>query len=366
MKKSAYYDINKPRVFAPESDESDYAEYLKLLATFSSPANDPDRIGQNIEKIDEYALVDESGENQILGHHAKRFVRLFNGYFCELFYSIKNKYPHHNYVTYLNDEDVAKYNLYPTNISVLLKQINSRGNREFIKDPKQIYNEKLVSRILNFFDCKTVYNEVLFEGEDEYVLSVDFVKPYEHYYPLDRFDAGFSMDVFGAINDNLFSIERTAQMFSAWIQVEFGKRANYDIEKIKRDYLYTYLVRGLFLADFDFCSRNVGFLYNEKTNTFELGPTLDFEYCFISQKGYGLQEALMFVHKKYPDVYEKFVKHVEMFNRRNIFTLKRMYVEFIGKYIKDKNMLDEYISYIKENTQQVLKTSKMLESKQKQ
>ena len=365
MKKSDYGSFYDHRVF-DENDESDaYQEYLKSFETFSNPSSDGERIGQEIQKLSEYDLIDESGDNQILGHHAKRFVRLYNGYFRELIYSIKKKFPNQNYSTYLNDEDVAKYGLYPANLSVLLKQINAKGKREFLKDEKQVYNEKIVSRILDFFDCKTVYNEILIDGTNEYVLSVDLVKPFEHYYSLDKFDVGSTMDVFNPISENLFSIEQKAKMFSAWTQEEFGKRATYDIERIKRDYLYIYLVRGLFLADFDFCSRNLGFVYNEKTNSFSLGPTLDFEYCFISQKGYGLEDAIKYVHKNYPDVYEKFMKHVEKFNKRNIFTLKRTYVEFIEKYIKDEKMRDEYISYIKENTARVLETSKALESKQK-
>lgn len=365
MKKSVYNDLSNPKVFDLEEDDAEYQEYLKLLETFSDPSKDDERIGQNIQKLVEYDLIDDSGDNQVLGHHAKRFVRLYNGYFRDLFYSIKKKYPNHNYATYLNDEDVAKYGLYPQNISVLLKQINARGSREFLKDEKQVYNEMIVSRILNFFDCKTVYNEVLIEDDDEYVLSVDFVKPYEHYYSLDKFDCGTPFDAFGDIKDTLFSIERSAKMFSAWTQTEFGKRANFNIEKIKRDFLYTFLVRGLFLADFDFCARNIGFVYNEKTNTFEFGPTLDFEYCFISQKGYGIESALKFAHRKYPDVYQKFIEHVEKFNRRNIFTLKRTYVEFIERYISDKNMQEEYISYIRENTRVVLEMSKLLQSRQK-
>ncbi len=366
MKKTEYGSFYDHRVFDENDDSEEYQEYIKSFESFSNPSSDAERIGQNINKVVEYDLIDESGDNQILGHHAKRFVRLFNGYFGELFHSIKKKYPNHNYSTYLNDEDVAKYGLYPVNISVLLKQINAKGKKEFLKDDKQIYNEKIVSRILDFFDCKTVYNEILFEGDDEYVLSVDCVKPFEHYYSLDKFDCGSTMDVFNPISENLFSIEQKAKMFSAMTQEEFGKRAHYDIERIKRDYLYIYLVRGLFLADFDFCSRNLGFVYNEKTNSFGLGPTLDFEYCFISQKGYGLEDAVKYVYRKYPDVYEKFIAHVQKFNKRNLFTRKRAYIEFVEKYIQNKDMREEYISYIKENTERVLQTSKELESKQKQ
>ena len=55
----------------------------------------------------------------------------------------------------------------------------------------------------------------------------------------------------------------------------------------------------------------------------------------------------------------------EKFNQRNFFTRKRVYVEFIEKYIKNKDMQKEYISYLKENTERVLQTAKVLEGKQK-
>ncbi len=328
-------------------------EQLKNQLIFTRPAEDKYRIGQDIKMIDEYDLIDETGPNRVLGHHEKRFVRLHKSYFSELFASIKSDYPHSSYVTYLNDEDVAS-GIVPNNISVLLKQMNS-GAVQYIENEKQLYNELLGSRIMNYFECKTVYNEVREVGDNEYVFSVDFVKSGEQYTPLNFLNSSLDMDPFCRIEDNMKSIEIMANYMSYYVASSLSEKTpKFDIQKIKEDYLYTYLVRVAFLGDIDYCTKNCGFIYNEKTNEFYFGPTLDFEYCFFGMKKYDYNAVLKYAYENYPHLYDKFISYVEKFAKRNLFLPIRQFETFIKDKVSEKQMKEEYIQIMKDSINSIL------------
>lgn len=337
--------------FDSERERIEIEDYAKEILTFSSPKTNDERIGQELVGLIEYDLVDNSGSNQIKGHHEKRFVRLHKGYFPELFNVIKLTYPNHSYITYLNERDVAEENLIPTNISVLLKRLNAKMS--YLKDPKQIYNEKLVSRILNFFAAKTVYNEIIIDGDKEYVLSVDFIKPNERYYPLNMFSGLYEMHSLSGIELNLKSIEDKFKQLSEQIKEEYGKTPKFDMGKIKEDYVYIFLIRAILLGDADLCERNVGFIYNLEMNTVSLAPALDFEYCFINDKNYFSESSIDFIEKKYPKVYKKFIEILDKFAKKKVFSLRSTYEDFVRKYIDEESVVDEYVKFLRNSIEQI-------------
>lgn len=338
-----------------------------LESDFFDPASEQDRIGLDLNDVSEYDLIGNKGHHQVLGHHSKRFIRLYKGYFNELLKRIKKDYPSHYYVTYLNEHDIYYNNVCPNNISVLLKQMNANGGREYLHDDKQIYNEKLVSRILNLFQCKTVFNEILFSGDNEYVLSVDFIKTNETYYPLNTLDSYGKLNVFGDIKSLMNSIDDRFKLLLSLIQDEKGRPEIYaDVNAIKSEFLYIYLVQAMLLGDADFNDKNIGLIYDDKNHYVKLGPTLDFEYCFINSNCLGLKEALEFAKNEYPKVYEKFILNVKAFSRKNFFTKKYNYEKFIGNYIEDEKVANEYIEFLQKTINHVNSVNCEICEKEKQ
>lgn len=337
--------------FDSERQRIEIEEYAKEILAFSSPTKNQDRMGQEIAGLTEYDFVDDSGSNKIRGHHEKRFVRLHKGYFSDLFESIKTTYPNCSYITYLNEKDIAVDGLIPTNVSVLLKRLNAKT--VYLQDPKQIYNEKLVSRILNFFDAKTVYNEIIINGDKEYVLSVDFIKPNQRYYPLNIFDGLYEMHSLSGIKLNLESIEDKIKQLCSQIKEQFGKTPKVDMGKIKEEYAYIFLIRAILLGDADLCERNVGFIYDILANTISFAPALDFEYCFINDKNNFCETSLKYIEEKYPKVYKKFMDKVEMFSKRSGIKLKKNYESFINKHINNQQANDEYVAFLKKSIAQI-------------
>lgn len=316
--------------------------------------------------VDEKDWVSEEQQNLLTGHHAKRFVRLYKGYFHELLLSIKRKYPHNSYVTHLNEENWVKFDLCPNNLSIVLKQMNANGGREFFQNDKQLYNEKIVSRILNFFKCKTVYNEIMTYNEDEFVLSVNFLKPTEKYFPLNSLESDVKIDLCNPIQKIMAALDAKMKTLSSILCEETkGKGIRYDMNKIKSEFLYMYIVHGLFLGDIDFEEKNMGYIYEEKSRRVRLGPSLDFEYCFMFNKSEEFKVALEYASKEYPEVFSKFVYYLELFSKRSFPLLKQNFEIIIERHIQNKNIANDYILILRDIVKHALNLCKEISAKQK-
>lgn len=339
-----------------QKQEFENTEYSKLIANFTRPEDDKRRIGQKIEGLIEYDLVDEGGDNQIVGHLSKRFVRLHKGYFKTLVKDIAESFSD-SYMIYLDKSEISRGDV-PENLSVLLKELRRTDFFSGYEDLKKMYNEQVAPKILNFFGCKTVYNATLKqEPFDKYVLSLDFIGENERFYvakPL-NVKKGKELPVLQTyrIEDKLKELYLQLDNLSKAIYEKYGRKPKINRAEIVSEYLYSYLVRGVFVGDRDFNERNYGFIYNEKTNDVKFAPNFDFELAFDrnSRTTQFNVENLEFIKKKYPKLFEVFM------HRLNIITLPEnetgypLYRAILANEIVEQDLLEYYVKVLRTNAQ---------------
>lgn len=297
-------------------DEREQQLYLKELLTFSVPNENDKRIGRDIPALDEYDLVDE---RRINGHLQKRFVRLHKAYFADVLREIGKKDCF--YQTHITPEDV-KQDAVPRNLSVLIKEIGHKYGLNAEVEHQKMFAEAVCSRVMNFFGCKTVYNKVLNNQGTLFVLSLDFLRPHEHFYVAEDICEKNEIWCSNPLDRSLAAIDMDIDILKHRIGNEFGMTdVKADKEQIKRDYVMSYLVRVFLLGDTDFRSRNYGFIYNIKQNEIYSAPDYDFELAFgMSTKRFAAFESnFKAISEKYPDILEEFLKKTQQLTKNNVF-----------------------------------------------
>lgn len=330
-------------------DEREKQRYLKELLTFSVPNENDKRIGKDIAALNEFDLVDE---RLINGHLQKRFVRLHRGYFEDVLRLIgKRDCVYHAHIT---PEDV-RANAVPRNLSVMIKEIGYEHSLMAEAIHQKMYAEAVGSRVLNFFGCSTVYNKVLNSHGTLYVLSLDFLRPYEHFYVAEDLCEKNEIWCSNPLDKSLASIDMDIDILKHRIEGEFGMTGvTVDKEQIKREYVMSYLVRVFLLGDTDYRSRNYGFIYNIKNNTIESAPNYDFELAFgMSAKRFSAFESnFEAISKQYPDVLEEFLKKAQQLTKPHMFGASKFDKIFVeetheNNYVMHfRNMVPENASYI--------------------
>ena len=308
-------------------DEREQRRYLKELLTFSVPNENDKRIGKDIPALDEFDLVDE---RLINGHLQKRFVRLHRAYFADVLKQIgKNDCFYHTHIT---SEDV-KSKAVPRNLSVMIKEIGHEHSLTAEVEHQKMYAEAVGSRVLNFFGCSTVYNKVINNQGTLFVLSLDFLRPYEHFYVAEDICEKNDIWCSNPLDKSLDSIDMDIDILKHRVENEFGvENIEADKEQIKREYVMSYLVRVFLLGDTDYRSRNYGFIYNIKTNKIESAPNYDFELAFgmATKRFAAFEENFKAVCLRYPDIMEEFLKKAQQLTKNNILgwsKFDKMFVE---------------------------------------
>ena len=330
-------------------DEREQQLYFKELMTFSVPNQNDKRIGKNIPALDEFDLVDE---RRINGHLQKRFVRLHKAYFADVLKQIgKKECFYHAHIT---PEDV-KTNSVPRNLSVLIKEIGHEHSLIAEVEHQKMYAEAVCSRVLNFFGCKTVYNKVLNTQGTLFVLSLDFLRPYEHFYVAEDICEKNEIWCSNPLENSLASVDMDIDILKHRVENEFGvSGVAADKEQIKRDYVMSYLVRVFLLGDTDFRSRNYGFIYNIQDNEIYSAPDYDFELAFgMSTKRFAaFEQNFKAISEKYPDILEEFLKKAQQLTKNNIFGYSKFDKIFVEETAENdyvmhfRSMVPENVSYM--------------------
>ncbi len=350
------FNIIKGKIFPTAEHEMTEEEYQRYVSSFVSPEKFQDRFGLDIENLHEYELVEASGREDIGGHHFKRFARIDRSYFPMLIQDLSESYPKNNYVTYLNEKDLVEQGLCPKELSILVKKLHNVMALDFLY--KKIYNELLVPKILNFFDAKTVYNQVLVQNYEFYIFSIDFIKPDQVCYSLEDIDCGTQLNTNLSIKNTLSSLEERMKMLDSSLMVYNGyKNVNCDLKQIKKQFVYDYLVRRVLLGDRDFVDRNIGAIYDKKKNTLNLAPNFDFELAFESvlNLNLGYKKAdLDYLFDNYYDEFSKFIKKLQTFLSVDKECDLELYKKLILQNVPNQDVLEIYMSVIEQNGQTIL------------
>ena len=202
-----------------------------------------------IERIGQTFNYDDYKDN-LDGSHEKSFVRISKKDFEEL---ISPKSKKDKFITYI--DNIRKDGLAPENISVLLKTMWGATS---------VINETLASRIMNYFDCSTVYNVPYYALDKKkkriyYVASTDCISENETFENLYRYVS--------VLDDRAYTVWRKV---AKKMEEEFQDNPHLkeDVEKMEEEFFRSQIVREFVLRDYDIGTHNFGVLYNEKEKRF--------------------------------------------------------------------------------------------------
>ena len=299
------------KLLAEAETEEEKALYAKYIMNFRDPRTIDLRVGQEIDNMQEFDLVDNhSPENYVNGHLRKRFIQLNSDYFLDYFKEVKKGGSYESYI-----DDIENH---PKYLSALIKQAPL---------DQQYMCEIFAPRIFNEFRVPVVFNTTCKDSDgEEYVVSLDFIKPNERLFLLDEACGNSQFGVELTLKESLEDFNAFVDYCSDKHQCTQTRKQKIDLEK---QFIRSYLLRILLLADWDFSTKNVGLLINEKTGQMRLAPNFDLEYCFMSE--FPVEEDLMFAYEKYPEIVEKFCKKVEQFSKGKLFA-KSKFETMLEKY----------------------------------
>lgn len=281
---------------------------------YVSPLDEKNRIGMEIDGLEEYGLVEENSRRKLDGHLPKRFVKLSSCYFLRYLEEMKNN-PNSSYESYLDIEDVRNGNV-PRNFSVLLK-FNTNDLAEVSNGPNEIMNyvkaELCGPAVMNELGIKTVYNSILVEtsGYAQYVMSIDAIKPDEEMFSLQDFiSCNFSEWVDSGVDIvkqyATFLLER-----ECGVSKEELKSPKYVklLKELEHEFLVRYLGNVVLLGNNDFNTRNYAFLVNKKEKTIRTFPCFDYEFCFNGcYYKPQIEENVELIYKRNPELLAEFAE----------------------------------------------------------
>ncbi len=261
-------------------------------------------LSNKIEGALDYDVIDNSSpDNHMIGKMHKKFVRMNSKYF-KRFFELRNN-GNVSFSTYFTEED-NRMKYVPEYVSTLIKQTTLSRDCVF---------ETYVSEVLNVFNTNTVFNSVCQDEKGySYVASIDFIKPDERLVLFS--ETGRNIGDFGGD----INLQKSARYVAETIEEVYAQNniipKDADVKKQMEDFVKSYLVRVCLLRDYDFTSRNNGFLVNEKEKTIRLAPNFDFELSFRLKDYKSLKEDLLFVANNFPEVYDEFMKNLAEFTKK--------------------------------------------------
>ncbi len=296
-----------------------------------------------IEGTLDYDVIDNSSpDNNIIGKMHKKFVRMDSRYF-KRFFDMRNA-GEVSFSTYFTEED-NRMKYVPNYVSTLIKQTSLSRDCVF---------ETYAPEVLNVFGLPTVFNSVCQDEKGySYIASIDFIKPNERLILFS--ETGRNIGDFGGEVNLKKAVRYVAETIEELYQHEGIPTKSEDIKQQIQEFVKSYLVRVCLLRDYDFTSRNNGFLVNKQDKSIRNAPNFDFELAFRLKDYQSLNEDILFAANEFPDVFEEFILGVEELNKKKdgVELYKRLYDEVKGtdKYREDvfgvicegsKQILDEY------------------------
>ncbi len=257
---------------------------------------------------------DEFDNDDLDGSADKQFYLADSDSFEAIFDHKKNK----SYVTYIDALILC---------GDKLEQISVMKKKSY--DYSVIYNETVCSRLLNYFDIPTVYNDVACEvfpdKQAAYsTLSVDFMKAGDKYYSLA--EAGYKkLNPYSSLSDWLQILDRVVDDYAFkapankyLIQKEAIEQNR---EEIKKDFVNMFLYKKVFLNDADFYNRNIGII--ENADGIHLAPAFDMEHTLTSRGDNDLKlRELQDCYALYPQLTDNFVKNInKLVNQSDLDTI---------------------------------------------
>jgi len=245
----------------------------------------------DIDKIDTEAY--DVYPSRTIGRCEKMFLRVRSDSIKDF---VKDIYTENenSYITYVSELINSGY--VPRRISALCKDVSERLDDEDDSRLKGASSEVLSSQIMNYFGCPTVYNKLVkgeLEGETRYsVMSIDFMSEGDELVTFDQLNCRF-VGFYLAVRSVKGAMEQYGN--------EYPKE---EIDSVVEDFAYSYLVRKVFLGDFDFIPVNIGVIENEKNKTLNL-INFDYEGSFNGKYVFANHD-LICCQKMFPKVYNKF------------------------------------------------------------
>lgn len=305
-------------------------EYFEMIRYFEDPRRNKDRMGINIPNIEEYDLIGDAGNNFMYGHLPKRFVRFPASEFGEFLKEIQKD--NCSYVSYLDHQDVKNSGkFYGEYLSVLLKKMGSFidlnsddfSHEEIMRwtsfndETKRLVASEIIgSRLFNYFGVKTVYNKALLQDYVVYLLSIDFIKPEQNFYPMGLFQSNREMDSYMNIKGNIETFNRKIDDMLRIFRNEGNKTVVVDRNELIKEYVKSYLLRVLVFKDSDFKAENVGLIHDKEKNKIFYGPNFDYEYLFrkithVSGMSKKHHENIEYIYLNYPEIVEEFSQKLQ-------------------------------------------------------
>ena len=269
-------------------------------------------------------------QSEILeGRREKKFVRVDADVFSDMIDEIRNN-PSCSYVTYL-DELIKDEGVTPSYISVLMKHIH---NDEY----HFVDNEILSSRIANALGVPTVYNAKFQSDDENFLLSVDFLKFGSKIINIDDWRNELS-ETIGLHRDNSKFVSEVLEMEEIIrLHNAMAKNNQWKVDKnFRSEYLKYYLTRNFVLGDLDGYSRNVCFVV-DKDNNLSIGPQFDMEFSFgvVSKNVYDIIFAMKYLPSAFEDFNEKYKNLISKQSLKKIFRgFDKNFVLNRCKYMKE-------------------------------
>ena len=263
----------------------DRKERLKRALSFSSIEFEPTNAD----------MYDEHGRVGLCGQRDKMFYRIESSKFNALIEDVTlNK--DCSYITHVNSLLSSGY--VPDRISALRKTINATHYKAIKKAEMLLYAEVMVSRLLAYFGCPTVYNEAVSYNTDER-------QPYYEMVSVDFLEYGQEFTSFHDM-DCMFDDELIENVRQIRYEMRCKRYDGYSLEtkqKVVEDYVCSYLVRKHIIRDVDFGHNNCGVIEDPSTGRLQY-INFDFEYGFGSKMD-RLREDLVYCSREFPGVLEK-------------------------------------------------------------
>lgn len=321
-----------------------FFDYFRLKLNMCHEKSTSDSVCKT-DLNDDFEKYDSVSPNyhfqEIEGMHQKSFVRFNGDRFADLYKDIATN-PNCNYITYVNDL-IKSTGYKPKHMSCMLKN--------FCDDKNGIYNEILSSRICNFFDIPTVYNQKYTMNDCNYLLSVDFLAGNSAIIDTNKYIS----DIFSEIEipANIFDSEIDEQLYAISTLLNMHKHAgsghwNFDEKTLISSYIKQFLIRQCVIHDTDFYPRNFCFVIDDKQNV-EMGPVFDIECGFGEDPKYFSQyRNLISINRLYNDLIVDFVAKFEDFMKPQ--NLKTVFAD-----IDDKDYIASKKRFLKESYKAFLK-----------
>lgn len=273
-------------------------------------------------------------ENTVGGSLRKEFLRIDSNFFSDYFDIISSTKS--SYQCYANDIIRDFYSSSDDKPIKYLSTLIKHSCGHAVYDGAII--EEVCSRIANFLDVPTVYNQAVSLFAEKCTLSLDFLSNGETIENLESLAFNHFPDLNNGVikrqYNELMPIDHWCELISQVLNKELDDNTPNKQEKIDKvclDFCLQYILKKLILCDEDFYPRNVAFIFSKDKTDVRLSPAHDYEYCrFSPQSNVAFFQSFInvftYLRSKNSDYLDLFVKNLKnkMFNEDNKLDIQKL------------------------------------------